>query len=180
MSRTTRPTSVRRSAAAVLAALFVQGCAGPEPLPVVDNVDVERFMGRWYVLANIPTFMERDAYNAVETYRRDADGTIATTFTFRRGAFDGKPVEYTPRGFVSDESTAIWGMQFVWPIKAEYRIVYLDASYSLTVVARSARDYAWLMGRKPELADADYERFVALLRGFGYDVAKIHKVPQRW
>jgi apolipoprotein D and lipocalin family protein len=180
MSPRTRPTPVRRGAAAVLAALVVQGCASPEPLPVVDNVDVERFMGRWYVLANIPTFIERDAHNAVETYRRDADGTIATTFTFRRGAFDGKPVEYTPRGFVSDESPAIWGMQFVWPIKAEYRIVYLDASYSLTVVARSARDYAWLMGRTPELADADYERFVTLLRGFGYDAAKIQKVPQRW
>jgi apolipoprotein D and lipocalin family protein len=180
MSRTTRPTPVRRSAATVLAALFVQGCASPEPLPVVDNVDVERFMGRWYVLANIPTFMERDAYNAVETYRRDPDGTIATTFTFRRGGFDGKPVEYRPRGFVSDASPAIWGMQFIWPIKADYRIVSLASDYSLTVVARNARDYAWLMGRKPELDEADYERFVALLRDFGYDVTKIQKVPQRW
>jgi apolipoprotein D and lipocalin family protein len=180
MSRRTRTTPIRRGLAAALAALLVQGCAGPEPLPVVDNVDLERFMGRWYVLANIPTFMERDAYNAVEAYRREADGTIATTFTFRRGGFDGKPIEYTPRGFVSAESAAIWGMQFVWPIKAEYRIVYLEADYSLTAVGRSARDYAWLMGRTPELAEADYERFVALLRDLGYDTAKIQKVPQRW
>jgi apolipoprotein D and lipocalin family protein len=180
MSPRARPTPGRRSAAAVLAALFVQGCAAPEPLPVVENMDLERFMGPWYVLANVPTFLERDAYNAVETYRRDPDGTIATTFTFRRGGFDGKPVEYKPRGFVSAESPAIWGMQFVWPIKAEYRIVHLNTDYSLTVVARSARDYAWLMGRKPELAEADYERFVALLRDFGYDVAEIQKVPQRW
>jgi apolipoprotein D and lipocalin family protein len=171
---------LRRGFGAVVAAMLAQGCVSPEPLPVVENVDVERFMGKWYVLANIPTFMERGAYNAVEAYRREADGTIATTFTFRRGGFDGKPVEYTPRGFVSAESTAIWGMQFVWPIKADYRIVYLAPDYSLTVVARNARDYAWLMGRTPDLEEADYERFVALLADFGYDTAKIQRVPQRW
>lgn len=180
MTRRTRTTPARRGPIAMLSAWLLQGCSGPEPVPVVEDLDIERFMGRWYVLANIPTFMERDAYNAVETYRRAADGTIATTFTFRRGGFDGKPVEYHPRGFVSAESPAIWGMQFVWPIKAEYRIVYLQPDYSLTVVARSARDYAWLMGRTPELASADYERFVALLRDFGYDTTKIQKVPQQW
>ena len=49
-------------------------------MPVVDYVDLERFMGDWYVIATIPTFLEKDAYNPVETYKRDDDGTIATTF----------------------------------------------------------------------------------------------------
>ena len=44
-------------------------------------VDVDRFMGDWYVIANIPTFAEKGAHNAVESYRLDADGTIATTTT---------------------------------------------------------------------------------------------------
>jgi apolipoprotein D and lipocalin family protein len=163
----------------VLAASWVAACAR-QPLPVVEDVDLERFMGRWYVLASIPTWLERGAHNAIETYRREPDGTIATTFTFRRGGFDGELVEYTPRGFVSDESPAVWGMQFLWPIKAEYRIVYLAPDYSQTVIARSARDYAWLMARTPELADADYERFVTLLRELEYDTTSIERVPQRW
>lgn len=27
-----------------------------KPMPAVDYVDLERFMGDWYVIANIPTF----------------------------------------------------------------------------------------------------------------------------
>ena len=38
-------------------------------MPGVKQVDLDRFMGDWYVIANIPTFIEKDAYNAIETYR---------------------------------------------------------------------------------------------------------------
>ena len=115
-----------------IAVLLLGGCAakGPE-MKTVDHVDLERFMGPWYVIANIPTFLEKKAYNAVETYRLNDDGTIATTFTFRKGGFDGKEKEYNPKAFVLDEETnALWGMRFVWPVKADYRIVYLDSEYS--------------------------------------------------
>jgi len=168
-----------RAAGISLVALLALGCTQP-PLPTVANVDLERFMGRWYVLASIPTFLERGAHNAVETYRREGDGTIATTFTFRRDSFDGKTAEYRPRGYVSAESPAVWGMQFVWPIKAEYRIVYLAPDYSQTVIGRSARDYVWLMARTPEISAADYEQFLELIHEIDYDTTKVERVPHRW
>lgn len=163
---------------ALAAAMFAVGCA--KPIPTVEDVDLERFMGRWYVIASIPTFLERGAHNAVETYRRAADGTIETTFTFRRDSFEGKPVEYRPRGYVSEQSPAVWGMQFVWPIKAEYRIVYLDPDYAQTVIGRSARDYVWLMARTPEITGEEYEQFHDLIRELGYDVTRLRRVPHRW
>ena len=166
-------------ATALAAALAAFGCTRP-PIATVDELDVDRFMGRWYVLASIPTFLERGAHNAVETYRRATDGTIETTFTFRRNSFDGKLVEYQPRGWVSEQSPAVWGMQFVWPIKAEYRIVYVAADYSQTIVGRSARDYVGFMAREPELPEADYERFLELIRELGYDATQVRRVPQRW
>jgi apolipoprotein D and lipocalin family protein len=179
MARQDRIGSFGRYACIALAGLLGNGCAQP-PIPTVAHVDLERFMGRWYVIASIPTFIERDAHNAVETYRRDADGTIATTFTFRRGTFDGAEVEYRPRGFVSDESAAVWGMRFVWPIKAEYRVVYIAPDYSQAIVGRSKRDYVWLMARSPAISASDYERHVERIRALGYDVAKLAPVPQRW
>jgi len=45
-----------------------------------------------------PTFIERDAYNAVESYRLTDEGTVATTFTFRQSGFDGERKVYTPTG----------------------------------------------------------------------------------
>jgi apolipoprotein D and lipocalin family protein len=162
-------------------ALMLSACSSSPAIPVAERVDLERFMGDWYVIANIPTSMEKGAHNAVESYRRDADGSIATTFTYRDGAFDGPQKVMHPRGFVRDhESNAIWGMQFVWPIKAEYLIAHVDAAYSETIIARSRRDYVWIMARTPQIPEADYERLARKVAALGYDVSKLERVPQRW
>jgi apolipoprotein D and lipocalin family protein len=138
-------------------------------------------MGRWYVIANIPTIIERGAHNAVETYELAADGTIRTTFTFRKGSFDGAERRYEPRGFVRPGTgNAVWGMRFVWPVKAEYVVAYVDPAYERTIIARSKRDYVWIMARTPELAEADYEALVERVRRLGYDVTRLRKVPQQW
>jgi apolipoprotein D and lipocalin family protein len=138
-------------------------------------------MGDWYVIASIPTWIETEAYNAVESYRLTDEGHIATTFTFRDGGFDGKRKEYRPTGFVrDDDSNAIWGMQFIWPIKADYRIAYLDEGYTRTVIARNQRDYVWIMARTPSISDAEYAELVALIDEIGYDVTKLRRVPQSW
>ena len=165
-----------------LIATAVSGCAAKGPdMKTVDHVDLERFMGAWYVIANIPTFLEKDAYNAVESYSLNDDGTIATDFTFRKGGFDGKLKEYDPKGFVLDkESNALWGMRFVWPIKADYRIVYLNDDYTQTIIGRQARDYVWVMARTPTISDADYDKLVTLVESLGYDISKLKRVPQSW
>ena len=150
-------------------------------LKTVDYVDLDRFMGKWYVIANIPTFLEKGAHNAVEVYERNPDGTIDTTFTYRDGSFDGELKEYNPKGFIRDEKTnAEWGMRFIWPIKADYRIVYLTEDYSQTVIGRNKRDYVWVMARTPEIPDSDYAAIVGRLADMGYDTSKLEKVPQSW
>lgn len=162
--------------------LVLAGCAakGPE-MKTVSYVDLERFMGDWYVIANIPTFLEKGAHNAVETYALDDDGTIDTTFTYREDSFDGPEKRYNPRGFVLDTSTnARWGMRFLWPIKSDYRIVYLDEEYSRTVIARQKRDFVWIMAREPNIPDDEYDKLVELVRSIGYDVSNLERVPQRW
>jgi apolipoprotein D and lipocalin family protein len=166
-----------------LLAILLSACQGSAqaPLATVAHVDLERFMGSWYVIANIPTVIEKGAHNAVESYRLNADGTIDTTFTFRADGFDGPARHYHPRGFVLDRrSNAVWGMRFLWPIKADYRIVYLTADYSQTVIGRQQRDYLWIMSRSSSMPDDDYARILRQLATQGYDVTRIERVPQRW
>jgi apolipoprotein D and lipocalin family protein len=166
--------------AALLALAACSTATRRPPLALAPNVDLDRFMGDWYVIANIPTFLERGAHNAVESYRLDDDGTIATTFTFRKDAFDGPAKRYTPRGFVRDRRTnAVWGMRFVWPFKSDYRIAYVSDDYDQTVIAREKRDYVWIMARTPEIPAADYDRLVAFVAAQGYDVSRLQRVPQR-
>lgn len=148
-------------------------------VPVVEKVDLPRFMGPWYVIGVIPTVIEKDVYNAIETYELAPDGTIKTTFTLNKGGFDGERKVYTPRGFVvPGTNNAIWGMQFIWPIKAEFVISHLDADYTETIIARSARDYVWIMARTPTIDDARYAALVKRVADMGYDTSKLVKVPQ--
>jgi apolipoprotein D and lipocalin family protein len=169
-------------AGAAALVLLLGGCATVKhpPLETVPRVDLERFQGDWYVIANIPTSIEKGAHGAVESYRLAADGTVETTFTFRKGSFDGPRKTYRPRGFVRNrETNAEWGMQFVWPFKAEYLVVWLDPGYRVTVIGRSARDHVWIMARTPSIPEDEYARIVAFLAERGYDVSRIEKVPQR-
>lgn len=162
---------------------LLAGCASHHlpTIATVPQVDLKRFMGDWYVIACIPTAIETEAYNAVESYSLQKDGTIDTVFTFRKGGFDGPAKRYNPKGFVTEGSgNALWGMQFIWPIKAEYRIAYLDEAYEKTVIARNARDYVWIMARKPQLSQSEYLELETFVAELGYDVTKIRKVPQDW
>lgn len=164
--------------------MSITGCAtgggDAKPLPLVDHVDLPRFMGDWYVIANMPTFIEKGAHNAVENYELNEDGTIATTFTFNKDAFDGPKKEYTPKGFVREGTgNAEWGMQFIWPIKADYLIIHLDDDYQTTVIGVPDRKYVWVMARTPQIPGAKYEELVAFLRSVDYDVSQLQKVPQQ-
>lgn len=172
-----RKVSMSFAAAAVLS-----GCASDmAEMATVEYVDLERFMGDWYVIANIPTFIEKGAHNAIENYSLNDDGSIATRFTFRKDGFDGKEKEYNPKGFVTDtESNAIWGMRFIWPIKADYRIIYLDEDYSVTVVGRNKRDFVWIMARDSQISEQAYDELVDFIVANGYDAGELLRVPQQW
>ena len=162
---------------------LLAGCSstGSTPIRTADHVDLQRFMGDWYVIAHIPAFLERNAYNAVESYRLREDGRIATTFSFNDGGFDGERKTYQPTGFVIDrESNAVWGMRFIWPIKADYRIVHVDADYRHTIIGRNKRDYVWVMARTPQIPAQDMAQLTRIIASQGYDIAKLRNVPQQW
>ena len=163
-----------------LCVLF-SACSSLPPIKTVNEVNLEKFMGDWYVIACIPTFIEKDVHNAIESYSLAENGTINTTFTFNKGSASGERKSYHPTGFiVPNTGNALWGMQFIWPIKAEYRIVYLDTAYQNTIIARNARDYVWLMSRTPNMSNEAYQGYVAQIKDMGYDINKLVKIPQNW
>lgn len=168
----------------LLFALIATGCTNTrvDSLPeitTVDYVDLERFGGRWFVIANIPTFLEKNAWNATEEYAlRDAD-TIDTTFSYNKGGFNGPRKTWTPVATVRPGTgNAIWGMQFVWPFKAEYRVIWLNDDYSVTVIGRSQRDYVWIMAREPTIDSALRKQLEAFLLDEGYLLEDLRDVPQ--
>ena len=108
---------------------------------------------------------------------RSAGSVVAVADSADVDKLDGKVKTMEPVGFVSRGSNSVWGRRFLWPFKAEYRVLYVNDTYDQTVIGRSKRDYLWIMARTPTLSADDYSALVALVEQQGYDIGKIRKVP---
>ncbi len=178
------PHSLRSAGIALLLIALAAGCATRqqrETLRTVDFVDLDRFMGRWYVVAHTPTNLDRQAHNAVEIYEWRDDGRIATTYSFRVGGFEGEERTYNPVASVKNPRTnAEWDMQFLWPFQADYRIIYLDSNYRTAVIGHPNRRHAWIMRREPWIEPTQYSDLVLFLQDKGFDVTRLRLVPHNW
>ena len=150
-------------------------------MKTVDYVDLERFMGDWYVIANIPTFIEKNATNAIESYSMTDNGKIKTVFTFFHESPTGEKKTYKPTGFIyNKETNAEWRMQFIWPFKMPFYIIDLDKKYSYTVIGIPSRKYVWIMARDSIMPEDVYDKIINNLELIGYNISKIKKVTQKW
>lgn len=152
------------------------------PQKLVDQVDLQRFMGDWYVIANIPTMFEKGAVNAIENYTwNEEKERVDVTFTYRADKPDGKLKHMTQRGFIYDTtSNAEWRVQPLWPLKLGYLIIDLAEDYRYTVIGVPNRKYLWIMARESSLPEQTYEEILERIRLQGYDLDKIQIVPQIW
>jgi len=152
-----------------------------EPLKTVDYVDLERFMGDWYVIAIIPNFIEKNAVNGIESYSTLNKDGVKIDYIFRVKTPDGKLKHLQPKAWIHNrETNAEWRVQFLWPLKAAYLIIDLAEDYSYTVIGEPSRKFVWIMAREPELEDELYDSILGRLDQQGYDISKIKKMPQIW
>lgn len=149
------------------------------PLAAVPEVDLQRFAGDWYLVAQIPTRLDRNAFDASASCRVDANGGLDATVRFRKGGWNEPLREIRLKARARDASNAVWSVQLVWPFQSECRIVDLAPDYGRAIVGRSKRDHAWILARTPALPEPDVQRCVRLLRDLDYDVGLLVRIPQR-
>ncbi len=170
----------------LLLAASLGGCASsPPPLEALDRkIEVERFMGDWYVVAFIPIdlffFSEADAHDAVERYELDDEGGIDITYTFRDGSFDAEPRVVTQDGRIYDEELGTeWRVRPFWPFWSAYLIAWLDDDYERAIVGVPSRSNVWVLSRTPHLDEIELEALTERVGELGYDPAALRRVPHR-
>ncbi len=176
---------LRPAAPAFAAATLLASCASRPPLEPFDReIDVERFMGDWYVLASIPIdlplFSEAAAHDAVETYRLLPNGEIDVSYRFRDGSFDGEPRVVRQRGWVVDERRGTeWRVQLLWPFRSAYLIAWLDEDYQRAIIGVPSRRYVWLLSRDAAIPEAEFAALTRQIAELGYDPKRLRRVPHR-
>lgn len=167
---------------AALLTLMLASCATRPPQPpltTVPLVDLQRFMGDWYVIGTIPWFVEKDNVGTMDIYSPRPDGKIDIRYVFHKKSLDAPQREMKAVATVVDTTTnARWAVQFLWPFKAPFLVIDLAPDYSRTTIGYPDRSLIWIMARTPQLDEAEYQKALAEAARQGYDTSRIVRVPQ--
>jgi apolipoprotein D and lipocalin family protein len=149
------------------------------PLETVAHVDLSRYLGTWYEIANFPQRFQRGCTATTATYTLRADGDIDVLNRCRKGSIDGTEKSALGRARVVDRATnAKLEVSFFRPFWGDYWIIDLSDDYSYAVVGHPGRDYLWILARNPTMAEATYQSIVTRLQARGYETSRLVRTRQ--
>lgn len=170
--------------AMIAATTLVAACASTphagDVLKTAEHVDIDHFMGRWYVISSIPNSAEKGRVGPYVEYARRVDHRIDQTYYFHQPDFDAPlSKKQETASIVDPKSNAIWNTRFGEALFSDFRILYVDAEYRYAVIGQPSRDYAWILARDMYISDYDYQQLVSVLSEQGYDPTRVLKIPPR-
>lgn len=169
-------------AAALCLMVILAGCAGTArkaPPDAVIRVDLDRYMGTWYVIAREPAFGEGNQVGVRVAYQRHGSDVVDVGYLAREEDFMHPLQQRSGTALVLDPaSAALWSVKFPWSSADDYVIVYLDSEYRYAIAGDPAHHHALVLARDQRLSDDTYQRLLAVLTAKRYDTGKLLRVPQ--
>ena len=159
--------------------LWISGLyAQDNEMKTVDYVDIERFMGKWFVTAIVPNMIENGASNASDIYELNPDGTIAITYDAIK---DGKKRQIKQKGtIINKETNADWFIQMKKPyvpfLKFPFKIILIDPDYKYMAVGYPENKMGWIMCRDTNMDESLYQNILVELEAFGYSKDQFIKI----
>lgn len=173
--------------ALLVISVVISGCAtffGPDKKELKPHaaIEINRYMGDWYVIANIPTMIEKESVNAMESYRwDDSEKRIYIDYRHHNSSPGGQVTSFLQEAWISDQqSNAEWKVRPIWPLQFDYMILDVAQDYSYSLVGVPDRSYVWIMSRQPKMPEETYAKLVSRAEALGFDISKLRKVPQVW
>jgi apolipoprotein D and lipocalin family protein len=160
--------------------LFSCGSSNYPPLDVVDKVDVQKYLGKWYEIALLPNSFEKNCNCTTAEYSLIDSETIRVINSCRKDSVKGEIDKATGKAFVVEGSNnAKLRVQFFWPFRGDYWIIDLDKeNYQYAVVGAPSRKYLWILYRKPKMDEELFNSLVSKCKEKGFDVSKLIKTAQ--
>ncbi|KPC49102.1 lipocalin family protein [Amantichitinum ursilacus] len=152
--------------------------AWAEDVHSVPQVDIKRYLGKWYEIAHYPMYWQRKCVaDTTATYGVGEDGKITVDNKCRKedGNFDeskGTAVS------VPNSGNAQLKVTFFWPFSGDYWVIGLEPEYRWAVVGTPNHEYLWILARAPKLSAEELKaaQDAAVAQGFALD--KLVYTPQ--
>ena len=154
----------------------------PEPR-VVEDVDLSRYIGRWYEIALIPVWFQKEcAGGTTAEYTLVKDGVVSVVN--KCCTKDGKVREAKGCAWVVDKKTpaklkvSFFSLFGFWLFAGHYWIIDLDPEYQYAVIGHPSRDLGWILSRTPKLPEEVFKSIAERLEANGYNFSKFKMTNQ--
>lgn len=150
--------------------------AAEQALPTVNQVDLERYAGRWYEISRLPMWFERKCTgNITATYtpREDQRIDVVNRCATSDGFISAKGIAEIPNpahpGQLRVRFAPDWLSWFpiVW---GDYWIMALDPEYRWVMVGAPNRAYLWILSRTPALDEQTVNTLKQQASALGFQV----------
>lgn len=149
------------------------------PLETVPQVDLGKYMGKWYEIASFPQRFQKGCHCTTAEYAMTDKGYVSVLNICRKDSPEGKISRARGKAFVVKGSgNAKLKVQFFWPFRGDYWIIDLAADYSHAVVGDPSRNYLWILSRSPRMEADLYDEIADRCARKGFDVGRLRKTDQ--
>ncbi|MBN2049261.1 MAG: lipocalin family protein [Spirochaetales bacterium] len=171
---------------AAITVIFIASCAsvppkGMDPLELVDQVDLDRYLGRWYEVGRYQHRFEDDLVGATAEYSLRDDGRVQVVNSGFKDTLDGPYREVKAVAWRPDPAVpGALKVKFFGLFVSDYMILGLDEeNYRWAVVGNNSRDFLWFLARDHEIDEELFQKMTDIAAGQGFDTRPIYRVPQK-
>ena len=153
--------------------MLLAGCSAVKQptIPAVTGFDASRYCGKWYEIARLPNYFEKDLHHVTAEYSRLPDGKLQVV---NSGMKDGRHKSvFGIARFTGDTTSGELEVSFFRPFYGAYRIICLAPDYSIACVMGKDRSLAWILARQPVLPEKKLLAAVNFLRQNGFAVENL-------
>ena len=179
-----RNTSFKIAVVSVfLTIVSVTGCQSKTPedmdFSTVQELDLERYMGKWYEIARFDHRFERNLVGVTATYSLRDDGKITVINAGYKNTLDGKFKKTKGKAKQPDpDEPGKLKVSFFLFFYADYYILELDEEYQWALIGSSSDKYLWILSRTPQISQETLDKILSKARERGYDTNRLIWVPQ--
>ncbi len=139
-----------------------------EPLQTVPQVDLNRYLGKWYEIASRANRFQKGCVATTATYSLEVSGEIKVLNECRDKTLDGPMRNAEGKAWPIDTTNSKIKVQFFWPFKGNYWILELGDKYEYSVIGEPHGKYLWILSRTPRMDPKVYQGIVQRLKAKGY------------
>lgn len=149
-------------------------------LPTEKNVEISRYVGKWFAHYSLPQFFTRKCLAQTAEYEIIDEGTISVLNTClkKKGVktISGQAAVLNPGENSKLMVTFNNFFTRLFRVKGDYNIIKLDKDYEFVLIGSNDRQSLWLMSRTeksiPDNIKLDYFKLAGEL---GFDTSKLTK-----